>query len=219
MDDAQTTDTSGRLVVGAFLTLDGVMQAPGGPDEDRAGGFEHGGWSVDYWDETMGERMDEQFATANALLLGRRTYDIFAGHWPSVDSRDDPVAAKLNRMPKYVASRTLDTVSWDNSRLLSGDVATAVTDLKTERGDTILVQGSHDLLQTLLAHDLVDELWLWVFPLVLGEGKRLFGAGTVPAAFDLTSAETSSTGVQLLTFERAGEIPYGSFALDEDGAT
>ncbi|WP_121743501.1 dihydrofolate reductase family protein [Natronorubrum halophilum] len=205
------------LVVGTFLTADGVMQAPGGPDEDRDAGFEHGGWTVTYWDEGMGEIMDDQFDEADALLLGRRTYEIFAAHWPHVDGEDDPVAAKLNSMPKYVASRSLDAVEWNNSTLLSGDVAAAVEDLKNERGDAIMVQGSHDLIQTLLAHDLVDEFWLWVFPLVLGEGKRLFGDGTIPAALELTAVETSSTGVQMLRYERAGEIEYGSFALDDAG--
>ena len=215
MSDFDRTQATGRLVVGTFLTLDGVMQAPGGPDEDREGGFDHGGWTVNYWDEGMGGVMDDQFAEADALLFGRKTYEIFAAHWPNVDTEDDPVAAKLNSMPKFVASRTLDAVDWNDSTLLSGDDAEAVADLKAERGDTIVVQGSQDLIQTLLAHDLVDEFWLWVFPLVLGGGKRLFGDGTVPAALELTAAETSSTGVQMLRFERAGEIDYGSFALED----
>ncbi|MFC6826785.1 dihydrofolate reductase family protein [Halopelagius fulvigenes] len=215
MSEGQSDDTSGTLVVGTFLTLDGVMQAPGGPDEDRGGGFDRGGWSVNYWDEKMGEVMTDQFAEADALLLGRKTYEIFAAHWPNVETEGDLVATKLNDMPKYVASETLDEVEWNNSTLLSGDVETAVADLKTERGDVVMVQGSHDLTQTLLAHDLVDEFWLWVFPLVLGDGKRLFGDGTVPASLELTNAETSSTGVQLLRYERAGEIDYGSFALDD----
>ena len=214
MSDTHADAPTGTLVVGTFLTLDGVMQAPGGLDEDRDGGFERGGWSVDYWDERMGETMDGQFADVDALVLGRKTYDIFAAHWPNAGD-DDPVAAKLNSMPKYVASRTLDAVEWNNSTLLAGDVATAVEDLKEERGDVLLVQGSHDLLQTLLAHDLVDEFWLWVFPLVLGEGKRLFGDGTIPAALELTTAETSSTGVQMLRYARAGAVEYGSFALDD----
>ncbi|WP_227355046.1 dihydrofolate reductase family protein [Haladaptatus salinisoli] len=213
MSETNEDEATGKLVVGTFLTLDGVMQAPGGPEEDRDGGFEHGGWSVDYWDERMGEVMDDQFAEGDALLLGRKTYEIFAAHWPNVD--DDPTAAKLNSMPKYVASGTLDAVEWNNSTLLSGDVAEAVEDLKRERGDVITVQGSGDLIQTLLAHDLVDEFWLWVFPLVLGDGKRLFEDGTIPAALELTSAETSSTGVQMLRYERAGEVEYGSFALDD----
>ncbi|WP_227375943.1 dihydrofolate reductase family protein [Haladaptatus halobius] len=215
MSETNANEATGKLVVGTFLTLDGVMQAPGGPEEDRDGGFEQGGWSVNYWNEQMGEIIDGQFAEADALLLGRKTYEIFAAHWPNVDAEDDPVATKLNSMPKYVASRTLDVVEWNNSTLLSGDVAEAVEDLKTERGDVIMVQGSHDLIQTLLAHDLVDEFWLWIFPLVLGDGKRLFEAGTIPAALELTKAETSSTGVQMLRYERSGEIDLGSFALDD----
>ena len=214
MSDTRTDEPAGTLVVGTFLTLDGVMQAPGGPNEDRDGGFDYGGWSVTYWDEKMGEIMDGQFAEADALLLGRKTYEIFAAHWPNVEG-DDPVATKLNSMPKYVASRTLDAVEWNNSTLLSGDVAEAVENLKTERGDVLMVQGSHDLIQTLLAHDLVDEFWVWIFPLVLGDGKRLFGDGTIPAALELANVETSSTGVQMLRYERAGEIEYGSFALDD----
>lgn len=214
MTGNRTDETTGTLVVGTFLTLDGVMQAPGGPDEDRDGGFEHGGWSVNYWDERMGEIMDGQFAEADALLLGRKTYEIFASHWPNVDAKD-PMAAKLNSMPKYVASGTLEEVEWNDSTLLSGDVREAVENLKADRGDVIMVQGSHDLIQTLLTHDLVDEFWLWVFPLVLGGGKRLFGDGTIPAALELTNAETSITGVQMLRYERAGEIDLGSFALDD----
>lgn len=216
-NETSSNETTGKLVVGTFLTLDGVMQAPGGPEEDRDSGFDHGGWSVNYWDEEMGEVMDGQFTETDALLLGRKTYEIFAAHWPNVDAEDDPAAEKLNSMPKYVASRTLDAVDWNNSTLLSGDVAEAVEDLKNEREDVIIVQGSHDLIQTLLAHDLVDEFWLWIFPLVLGDGKRLFADGTIPAALELTTAKTSSTGVQMLRFDRAGEIEYGSFALD-DGA-
>ena len=216
MSETNTDEGTGKIVVGTFLTFDGVMQAPGGPEEDRDGGFEHGGWSVNYWDEKMGEVMDDQFAETDALLLGRKTYEIFAAHWPNVDAEGDPMAEKLNNMPKYVASRALDAVEWNNSTLLSGDVAEAIEDLKDERGDVIMVQGSHDLIQTLLAHDLVDEFWLWIFPLVLGDGKRLFEDGTIPAALVLTTAETSSTGVQMLRFNRAGEIDYGSFAVDDE---
>jgi len=217
MIDNDPDETSGTLVVGTFLTLDGVMQAPGGPDEDHDGGFEHGGWMAKYGDEKTGEIVDSQFAEADALLLGRKTYEIFASYWPNVDAENDFLATKLNSMPKYVASRTLDAVEWNNSTLLSGDIAKAVEDLKKGRRDTILVQGSANLIQTLLAHDLVDEFRLWIFPLVLGEGKRLFGDGTVPAALELTAAETSSTGVQILQYDRAGEIEYGLVGSD-DGA-
>ncbi|KYH24824.1 5-amino-6-(5-phosphoribosylamino)uracil reductase [Halalkalicoccus paucihalophilus] len=216
MSDNHTDEVSGTLVIGTFLTLDGVMQAPGGPNEDRDGGFEHGGWLVNYYDERMGEILDSQFAEVDALLLGRKTYEIFASYWPNVDTENDYLATKLNSMPKYVASRTLNAVEWNNSTLLSGDIAKAIEDLKKERRDTILVQGSANLIQTLLAHDLVDEFRLWVFPLVLGEGKRLFGDGTVPANLELTAAETSSTGVQMLHYDRAGEIEYGLVGSDDE---
>ncbi|GAA0247912.1 dihydrofolate reductase family protein [Haladaptatus pallidirubidus] len=215
MNETNTDETTGKLVVGAFLTLDGVMQAPGGPEEDRDSGFEQGGWSVNYWDEQMGQIMDEQMAEGDALLLGRKTYEIFSTHWPNVDADDDPVAAKLNSMPKYVASRTLDSVEWNNSSLLTGDIAEAVAEIKKERDDVIVVQGSQNLLQSLLPHDLIDEFWLWIFPLVVGNGKRLFEEGAIPAALELKTAETSSTGVQMLRYERSGEIELGSFALDD----
>src|SRR5688572_10246337 len=171
----------GKLVVGTFLTMDGVYQAPGGPDEDREGGFSYGGWSVHYWDETMGHIVMEATMRPDALLLGRKTYEIFNAHWPNVLD-DDPIAAKLNGVRKYIASRTLSEVTWNNATLIKGDVAEAVAKLKEEPGD-IGVTGSGDLIQTLLKHDLIDELQLWVFPVVVGEGKRLFGAGAVPAAF------------------------------------
>jgi dihydrofolate reductase len=200
----------GKLQVGTFLTLDGVMQAPGGPDEDRDGGFEHGGWSFHYWDDAMGERITESTLRADALVLGRRTYEIFASHWPNVGD-EDPVAAKLNSVPKYVASRTLDEVTWQNSSLLEGDAAEAVAKLKDELDGEIQVTGSATLLQSLIKADLVDGYRLWVFPLVLGKGKRLFGEGTVPSAFRLVDQQTSSTGVSIQTYERAGEIAYGSF--------
>jgi dihydrofolate reductase len=204
-----------KLVVSTFLTADGVMQGPGGPDEDREGGFEHGGWSVSYWDDAMGEIITESTLRAEALLLGRKTYEIFAAHWPRV-SDDDPVAAKLNGVPKYVASRTLAEVTWNNSTLIQGDVAEAVGRLKEQPGGEIQVMGSGDLVQTLMEHDLVDEYRLWVFPVVIGAGKRLFGRGTLPAAMKLVDTKTSSTGVAIHTYERAGAIPYGSFAIGEE---
>jgi dihydrofolate reductase len=203
-----------KLVVGTFLTVDGVMQAPGGPDEDREGGFGHGGWSVNYWDEVMGQLIVESTLQAGGLLLGRKTYEIFAAHWPHVGD-DDPVAAKLNSVPKYVASRTLDEVTWNNSTLIQGDVAEAVARLKEQSGAEIQVTGSGELIQTLLEHDLVDEYRLWVFPLVVGDGKRLFARGTIPAALELVDTKTSSTGVAIHTYERAGELQYGSFALEQ----
>lgn len=204
-----------KLVVGAFITVDGVMQGPGGPDEDRDGGFQHGGWSVNHWNAAMGEAMDEQMGSAGALLLGRKTYDIFAAHWPRV-SDEDPMAAKLNAMEKYVASRTLGAVTWNNSTLIQGDVAEGVRKLKEEPAGEIHVTGSSDLIQTLLKHDLVDEFVLWVFPVVLGAGKRLFGNGTIPGNLKRTETRTFDTGVAIHRYERAGAIEYGSFALDEN---
>jgi len=208
-----------KLVVGTFLTLDGVMQGPGGPDEDRDGGFTAGGWSVKYWDDMMGKLIIDQTMKPDALLLGRKTYEIFASHWPRVTDPKDPVASKLNSMRKYVASRTLRKVDWHNTTLLRGDAATAVTRLKEQAGGEIHVTGSSNLIQTLLKHDLVDEFRLWVFPVMVGPGKRLFGDGTIPGAFRLADTATSSTGVAINRYERAGKLEVGSFAVDERGST
>jgi dihydrofolate reductase len=205
-----------KLVVGTFLTVDGVMQAPGGPDEDREGGFEHGGWSVNYWDDVMGQIITESTLQGDALLLGRKTYEIFAAHWPKVEG-DDPIAAKLNNMPKYVASRTLGEVTWNNSTLIEGDVGRAVAELKKQPGGAIQVTGSGDLIQTLMEHDLVDEYQLWVFPVVLGRGQAALRAWSLPAALKLGDTKTSSTGVAIQTYVRAGAIPYGSFEVDVQG--
>jgi dihydrofolate reductase len=201
------------LVVGTFISLDGVMQAPGGPDEDPSDGFEHGGWSVGYWDDAMGKVIDDQIERADALLLGRKTYEIFAGHWPKVDDAD-PVAAKLNSAPKYVASTTLKGLEWNNSTVLDGDVVTAVRGLKERLHGEIQVHGSCGLLQTLIAHGLVDEYRLWVFPVVLGYGKRLFGGGAPPGGLALVDTTTSGTGVLISRYRPACEIKSGSFALD-----
>jgi len=208
-----------KLVVGTFLTLDGVMQAPGGPDEDRDGGFEYGGWSVKYWDEMMGKLIVEQTMRPDALLLGRRTYEIFAAHWPRVTDPNDPVAAKLNTVRKYVASRTLHKAEWHNSSLLRGEVGDAVRRLKEQSGGEIQVTGSSNLIQTLLKHDLIDEFRLWIFPVSVGSGKRLFGDGTLPGAFRLVDAEVSTTGVVIHRYERAGKFEQGSFEVDERGRT
>ena len=201
------------LIVSTSVTLDGVMQAPGGPEEDPAGGFDHGGWSAGYWDEAMGERMGELMGKPFDLLLGRKTYEIFAAHWPHVP--DEPSAEQLNSARKYVASRKLDTVEWENSTLLEGDLPEAVAKLKQEEGPEIQVHGSWDLIQTLLEHDLVDEFRLMIFPVVLGTGKRIFGDGAVPAGLTLADSGTSSTGVVMATYKREGDIRYGSFALEE----
>ncbi|MGH8886613.1 MAG: dihydrofolate reductase family protein [Egibacteraceae bacterium] len=203
-----------KLVVGTFLSLDGVMQAPGGPDEDPSDGFTHGGWSVAYWDDAMGRIIDEWTEQADSLLLGRKTYEIFAAHWPHVTD-DDPVSAKLNSVPKYVASTTLDRVEWNNSTLINGDLAREVGKLKDQPGGEIQVLGSCQLIQTLMKHDLVDEYRLWTFPVLLGSGKRLFGDGTMPSGLKLIDTKTSDTGVVIHSYQRAGKIEYGSFALEQ----
>jgi dihydrofolate reductase len=202
-----------KLVVNTFLTLDGVMQAPGGPEEDPTAGFTHGGWSATYWDDLMMQTMGEAMAEPFALLLGRKTYEIFAAHWPYVT--EDPFAEGLNSATKYVASTTLDEVTWSNSVLLEGDVAESVARLKQESGPEIQVHGSSGLIQTLLGHDLVDQFRLFIFPVVLGSGKRLFGDGTIPAGLALVDSKASTTGVLITTYERAGAVDYGSFALEE----
>ncbi|HUG63934.1 MAG TPA: dihydrofolate reductase family protein [Gaiellaceae bacterium] len=199
------------LVVNTFLTLDGVMQAPGGPEEDPIGGFAHGGWSVPYWDDAMAESMGEVMTPPFDLLLGRKTYEIFAAHWPHTD---EPGAAELNAATKYVASRTLDAVEWENSVLLEGDVPEAVAELKRGDGPEIQVHGSADLLQTLLRHDLVDRFRLLVFPVVLGSGKRLFGDGAIPRGLRMVETATSSTGVVMSIYEPAGDVEVGTFALE-----
>ena len=207
--------TAGKLILTTFLSLDGVMQAPGGPDEDRSGDFKHGGWLVPYADPDMGRMIDETFAATDAFLLGRKTYDIFAAHWPRVTDPADPVATALNRLPKYVVSRTLTKAEWHNSTVIRGDVAKQVAELKRRHAREILIQGSSELIQTLLPNDLVDEYRLLVFPVVLGSGKRLFGSGAVPAALTLVDTRATSTGVVVATYRPSGKPTYGSFALDE----
>lgn len=201
-----------KLIVSTFMTLDGVMQAPGGPEEDDEGGFSLGGWSVNYWDEQMGEVMGETTSRPFALVLGRKTYDIFAAHWPHASEEEG--ATLFNEATKYVASRSRPTLEWSNSVLIDGDAADGVAALKDEDGPELQVHGSGDLIQTLLRHNLVDEYRLWVFPLVIGSGKRLFGDGTVPAGLKLLDSSVSTTGVVMSTYEPAGEIVTGSFALD-----
>jgi dihydrofolate reductase len=198
-----------RLTMTAFVTLDGVMQGPGGPKEDVSGGFAHGGWLVPYFDEAFGQFMTGIFERPVAFLLGRGTWQIFAGHWPKVTDPADLVARKLNGLPKYVASRTLARVEWAGSSLVR-DVPVEVAALKRTLGDGELqVHGSPGLAQTLLEHGLVDELNLLVFPVILGTGKRLFGGAAAPAAFELVSSRTSSTGVLLATYRRTGRPGYG----------
>ena len=205
-----------KLVVGTFLTLDGVMQAPGGPDEDREGGFRHGGWLVPYLDEKFGEIMTEWTKRAGAFLLGRKTYEIFAASWPNSTDPADEIATALNTRPKFVASRTLDEVTWNNSRLLRGDVAEEVAKLKVREGGEIQVHGSSDLLQTLLERDLIDTLRLWQFPVVVGTGKRLFGEGTIPGSFRLVDTQQTATGAVLHVYERAGGLEYGEVEVGQE---
>lgn len=205
-----------KLVAGAFLTLDGVMQAPGGPNEDRDGGFQHGGWLVPYFDEKFVEIMTEWTKGAGAFLLGRKTYEIFADSWPKATDPADEIAMALNTRPKFVASRTLDKVDWNNSILLKGDVAEEVAQLKALEGGEIQVHGSSNLLQTLLKHDLIDTLRIWLFPVVLGTGKRLFGDGTVPCAFRLVETQQTTTGAVLHVYERAGGLKYGEVEVGQE---
>ncbi len=205
-----------KLIVGAFLSLDGVMQGPGGPNEDREGGFDLGGWLVPYAEEDMGTFMVESITSTDAFLLGRKTYEIFAAHWPKVTDENDPIATSLNSKPKYVASRTLDQVDWNNSTLLKGDVAEAVAELKRQPGGDLQTQGSGELIQTLMRHDLVDEYRLLVYPVLLGKGKRLFRDGNVRAALRLVDTKTTSTGIAIHTYESAGKPTFGSFEVDRD---
>jgi dihydrofolate reductase len=196
------------LVVTTFVTMDGVMQAPGGAGEDPSGGFSYEGWLVPLFDEALGEQISQWFSGAQDFLLGRTTYEIFYASWPKMIS-DDPVSQGLNHKKKYVASRTLTSVEWDTAELLQGDVGAAVRKLTTEDGGELQVHGSAGLIQTLLEEDLIDELRLVVFPVVLGEGKRLFGDGAIPRSWKLTSQATSSTGALMLSYERGGEVETG----------
>jgi dihydrofolate reductase len=201
-----------RLIVSTFLTLDGVMQAPGGPGEDDSGGFAHGGWSVNYWDEKMGQVMGEATSKPFALVLGRRTYDIFAAHWPHAPEEEG--AGIFNNATKYVASRGRPTLEWSNSVLIEGEAAAGIAALKEQDGPELQVHGSGNLIQTLLRHNLVDQYRLMVFPVVVGSGKRLFADGAVPAGLKLVDSTVSTTGVVIGTYEPAGDIVTGTFALD-----
>jgi dihydrofolate reductase len=202
-----------KVTVNTFLTLDGVMQAPGGPGEDSEGGFDLGGWSVNYWDDKMGEIMGEAMGQPFDLLLGRKTYEIFAAYWPHAS--EELGAKPLNDATKFVASRTLSSLDWGPSVLIEGDAAEGVAALKKQEGPELQVHGSGNLIQTLLRHQLIDEFRLWTFPLVVGSGKRLFSDGTIPAGLKLVDNQLSTTGVTIATYVPAGEIVTGSFALDE----
>ena len=201
-----------KIIVNTFVTLDGVMQAPGGPVDDPSGGFDHGGWSFGYWDERMQEVMGASMAKPFDLVLGRKTYEIFAAHW---EYSDEPAAEPLNRATKHVASTTLTDLSWKNSKLIGGDVPAGIRALKAQDGPELQIHGSANLIQTLLAHGLIDEFRVWIFPLVLGGGKRLFDAGTVPEGLDLTGSQTSSSGVIIATYRSGAEIKSGSFVPEQ----
>ena len=197
-----------KIIVLSFITLDGVMQGPGGPTEDTSGNFTHGGWVVPYFDEFVGKIMGEQMSKPFALLLGRKTFEIFATYWPQADGGNNPI----NEGTKYVASNTLTTHEWRKSVFFKGNVVDEIRALKQQAGPDLQVHGSGNLIQTLLEHDLVDEFWLKIFPVTLGIGKRLFDKGTIPASYTLVESKSSPCGVIIATFKRAGEVKTGSFA-------
>jgi dihydrofolate reductase len=201
-----------KLMVTTFVTLDGVMQAPGGPGEDDDAGFAYGGWSVNYWDDTMADVMSRIMSTPFDLLLGRRTYEIFARYWPHAP--EDAGGKPLNDATKYVVSRGHPKLGWGPAVLLEGDGAERVRELREGDGPELQVHGSGNLIQTLLRDGLVDELRTWTFPVVIGSGKRLFADGSVPAALRLVDSTVSTTGVVIGTYEPAGEIVTGTFALE-----
>jgi dihydrofolate reductase len=212
-----------NVIAAAFVSLDGVMQAPGGPEEDPTGGFAYGGWTVNYWDDVIGHATAESFGRPFDLLLGRKTYEIFAAHWPYIvvdpsagafDADMAVIANTFNSVTKYVASRSQRTLTWQNSQWLGQDATEAVRELKKGDGPDLLTQGSSNFLQSLIAADLIDEYRLLIYPLVLGKGKRLFGEGAQPAAFTLSRSNTSPSGVIIAAYERAGDIQTGSFALE-----
>ncbi|NHI89801.1 MAG: dihydrofolate reductase [Candidatus Thorarchaeota archaeon] len=193
-----------KIIVLSFVTIDGIMQAPGGPEEDTSGGFKHGGWTVPYFDDFLGEVMSEQMGRSFDLLLGRKTFEIFASYWPHHES-------PINDATKYVVSNTLTEHEWNNSVFINGDVVKKIKVLKSQDGPDLQVHGSSNLIQTLLKHDLVDELWLKIFPITLGSGKRLFDEGTIPSTFTLKDVKMSPKGVIVSSYERSGEVRTGSF--------
>lgn len=196
-----------KLVVLTFVSLDGVMQAPGGPGEDPSGGFNLEGWTVPFFDEALGQEMGKQMEQQPFdLLLGRKTYDIFAGYWPN-QSQDEPI----NKAKKYVVSKTPVTTGWEGTVQIKGDVAAEIRKIKQEDGPMIQVHGSSELIQVLLANDLVDELWIKIFPVVLGKGKRLFGEGAIPASFKLIGSQATPSGVIVAAYAKEGEVKTGSF--------
>jgi len=196
-----------KIIVLEFLTLDGVMQAPGGPEEDISGDFEFGGWTVPYFDEFSGKEMGKQMQKPFALLLGRKTFEIFASYWP----KHEKAWPGVNDATKYVVTTVLKKTDWKNTVILKGDTPEEIRKIKKQNGPPLHVYGSSDLIQTLLKHDLIDELWLKIFPLTLGHGKRLFGEGTIPTAFKLSESSASPSGVIFANYKRAGKVKTGSF--------
>ncbi|MFD3946761.1 dihydrofolate reductase family protein [Streptomyces sp. NPDC058579] len=201
----------GKLSLTQFVTLDGVYQAPGGPDEDRRSGFEHGGWAFPFGDDDFGAFVDEIFGRPAAFLLGRHTYEIFASYWPKQTDPANLIASQLNALPKYVASRTLETADWAPTTILSGDAVQEVAALKDRVDGEIQMHGSGGLARSLMAADLIDTLHLLVFPIVLGAGFRLFAEGAKPTAFRNVGSRTTSTGISINTYELAGRPEYGTF--------
>lgn len=213
-----------KLTASTFVSLDGVMQAPGGPDEDPTGGFKFGGWTAPYWDDGIAAVMDEVFSRPFDLVLGRKTYDIFAAYWPYIPT--DPkapgyvalnaqIARLFNGAVKHVATHQRGTLAWENSSSLGGDVVAGLREIKAGNGPDLLIQGSGELIQTLLAHDLIDQFRLLTYPVLLGKGKRLFGSGTLPGRLTVTNSTVSPSGVVIVTYERAGDVKTGSFATTE----
>ena len=206
-----------KLIASTMVSLDGVMQAPGGPDEDPTGGFAFGGWSFSYWGETMDLDMKGLDGKDRELVLGRRTYKIFEAYWPYQPAHN-PIAQTLNAARKHVASRTLSTLDWNNSTLLRGDVVEGVAALKSQAGLDLQIIGSGNLIQTLQAASLIDEYNVWTFPVVLGRGKQLFKAGAKAGALRLVASQASTTGVVMSTYVPVGDVPLGSFAQTEPSA-
>lgn len=200
-----------KIIVLSFISLDGVMQAPGGQQEDTSGGFKYGGWTVPYADEASGKIMTEQMGHPFDLLLGKTTYDIFAGYWPQHRGSAGVIGTGINDATKYVASDTPFTPTWEKTVVLEGDVVAAIKKLKEEDGPELQVHGSGNFIQTLLKNDLVDEMWLKIFPITLGAGKKLFDAGTIPAAFTLIESKVTPKGVIYANYKRAGEVQTGTF--------
>lgn len=205
-----------KIVTNSFVTLDGIMQAPGGPQEDMSGDFKYGGWSVNYWDDVMMKTMEEASQTPYDLLLGRKTYEIFAAHWPFLEN--DPMADKFNKATKYVATKTLRAPTWKNTTILNGDFVQQIKKIKSQDGIEIQVHGSANLLQTLFRHQLADEMRVWIFPAVVGKGKRLFEEETLSSNLKMIDSKVSGSGVIIATYVPNGEISIGSFALEDPTA-